>query len=93
MTNICTIGIISVPIKSSVQSVDENFYLLLVYVVVLTLSFWATKQRESGGFLNIFIRTYERFWGNRKFAIGVFGLKTAAQKRPSATMECFWSTF
>ena len=26
-----------------------------------------------------FIRTYERFWGVWKFAIGVFGLKTTAQ--------------
>ena len=50
-------------------------------------------QRENGRDFLVIIRTYERFWGKLKFAIGVFGLKTTAQKRPSAVRELFWSTF
>jgi len=41
--------------------------------------FWVSNQRKSDWYFVIFIRTYARFWGERKFAIGVFGLRTAAQ--------------
>ena len=55
--------------------------------------FEVLNHRESGRISRVIIRTYERFWGWRKLATRVFGLKTTAQKRGGAKMGLFWSTF
>ena len=55
--------------------------------------FWVPKQRKKDRCFFIFIRTYERFWSERKISPVVFGLKTSARLWKGAIWGCFWRVF